>query len=162
MDDKKDNNFMINKLKKIKTISLHTGAPEKIILLKDGRLAFAFYDNLNSILIYNTNNYSIDLKIDNLDNRVTDLIQTYNGNIIISLITGFILVIKLTSTSYEIIQKIKAHDQTVKKTIEVKDRRLISCSEDKKIKIWKYNNNLYTLENILCLKKNMKEEIYID
>ena len=82
--------------------------------------------------------------------------QTKNGNIIASLSWGFILVIKLTSTSYEIIQKIKAHDKTVEKTIEIKDGRLISCAEDNKMKIWKYNNNKYILENILCLKKSKK------
>ena len=162
MINKKDNNFKINKLKKIKTFSLQVGAAEKILLLKDGRLAFAIYDGLNSILIYNTENYSIDLEIDNLDNKVKDLIQSKTGNIIISLISGFILVIKLTSTSYEIIQKINAHNQTLEKTIEIKDGRLISCSDDKKMKIWKYNNNQYILENILCLKMPMKEEVYID
>ena len=162
MDDKKDNNFKIYKSKKIKTFSLHSGAAEKIILLKDGRLAFVIYDSLNSILIYNTDSYSIDLKIDNLDNKVKDLIQTKTGNIIASLISGLILVIKLTSTSYEIIQKIKAHYQTLEKTIEIKDGRLISCAEDKKMKIWKYNNNQYILENVLCLKKPIKEEVYID
>ena len=155
-DDKKDNNFKIYKSKKIKTLSHQTGVVDKIILLKDGRLAFVIYDSLNSILIYNTDSYSIDLKIDNLDNKVKDLIQTKTGNIIVSLISGLILVIKLTSTSYEIIQIIKAHDETVEKTIETKDGRLISCAEDKKIKIWKCNNNQYVLDNILCLKKSKK------
>ena len=158
-DDKKDNNFKIYKSKKIKTIPHNTGVIDKIILLKDRRLAFAIYEypeNLNSILIYNTDNDSIDLKIDNLDSRVKDLMQTKNGNIIASLTLGFILVIKLTSTSYEIIQIIKAHDETVEKTIETKDGRLISCAEDKKIKIWKCNNNQYILDNILSLKKSKK------
>ena len=75
-DDKKDNNFKIYKSKKIKTIPHTTGVIDKIILLKDRRLAFAIYEypeNLNSILIYNTDNDSIDLKIDNLDSRVKDL-----------------------------------------------------------------------------------------
>ena len=162
MTDRKDNNFKIYNLKKIKTFSLQAGAAEKIILLKDGRLAFSIYNGLNSILIYNTDNYSIHLKIDNLDNRVKDLIQSKTGNIITSLISGFILVIKLTSTSYEIIQKINAHIQTLEKTIEIKDGRLISCSEDKTMKIWKYNNNQYILENVLCLKRTMKAEVYID
>jgi len=156
IDDKNDNNFKIHKSKKIKTISYHTGDVEKIILLKDGRLAFAFYDELASILIYNTDKYSIDLKIDKINKRITDLMQTKNGNIIASLTFGFILVIKLTSSSYEIIQKIKAHEETVEKTIEIKDGRLISCAEDNKMKIWKYNNNQYILENILCLKKSKK------
>ena len=162
MDDKKDNNFKIYKSKKIKTFSLQEGDAEKIIFLKDGRLAFAINDSLNSILIYNIDNYSIDLKIDNLDNRVKDLIQTKTGNIIISLNSGFILVIKLTSTSYEIIQKIEAHDQTVEKTIEIKDGRLISCSKDKKMKIWRYNNNQYILEKILCLERTMKNDFYVN
>ena len=157
--NKKDNNFKIYKSKKIKTLSHQKGVVDKIILLKDGRLAFAIFDDLDdltSILIYNTDNYSINLKIDNLDNRVKDLMQTKNGNIIASLTWRFILVIKLTSTSYEIIQIIKAHDETVKKTIEIKDGRLISCAKDKKMKIWKYNNNQYIFENMLCLKKSKK------
>ena len=162
MDDKKDNNFMINKSKKIKTISPHTGVAEKIILLKDGRLALSIYDNLISILIYNTDNYSIDLKIDNLDNSIEDLMQTKNGNIIVSLDSGLILVIKLTSTSYEIIQKIEAHDGTVEKIIEINDGRLISCARDRKMKIWKYNNNQYLLENILYLQKTKEKNFFRD
>jgi len=161
MDDKKDNNFKIYKSKKIKTISPHTGIVEKIILLKDGRLAFAIYHRPISILIYNADNFSIDLKIDNLDNSIEDLMQTKTGNIIASLLRGLILVIKLTSTSYEIIQKFRAHEETVEKTIEIKDGRLISCGGDKKMRIWKNNNNQYIYENILYLEKAMKEKSYI-
>ena len=98
------------------------------------------------------------MEIGNLDQRICDLIQTNNGNIIASFTRGFIFVFKLNSTSYELIQKIKAHDDAcdVEKTIEIKDGRLISCSNDNTIKIWKYNNNKYTLENILRAKKSKK------
>ena len=76
--------------------------------------------------------------------------QAKNGNIIASLTSGFILIIKLISISYKLIQKIKAHNnESVRKTIEIKDGRLISCGDDKTIKIWKFNNNKYILENTL-------------
>ena len=161
MDDKKDKNFKIYKSKKINTISGLTGVVKKIILLKDGRLAFAINDRIISILIYNIDNYSVDLKIDNLYYKIEYLMQTKNGNIIASLRLGLILVIKLTSTSYEIIQKIEAHDGTVEKIIEIKDGRLISCARDRKMKIWKYNTNQYIYENMLYLEKSENEKSYI-
>ena len=108
MDDKKDNNYKIYKPQKIKVLSLHEGVAKKIILLKDGKFAFAIYedDDLISILIYNMDYYSTDLEIDNLDNVLTDLMQIKNNNIIVSLISDFILIIKLDSTSYKIILKL--------------------------------------------------------
>ena len=104
----KKNNYKIYKPKKIKILSLQEGFTEKVILLKDGKLAFAIYDDddLISILIYNMDNYSTDLEIDNLDNVLTDLMQIKNNNIIVSLISDFILIIKLDSTSYKIILKL--------------------------------------------------------
>ena len=63
--------------------------------------------------------------------------------------SGYILILQLTSTSIKIMQKIIAHKACVRKTIEIKDGRLISCSWDKTIKIWKFDNNQYILENTL-------------
>ena len=161
-DAKIDNTFKIYKSKIIKTFSYSSGIIEKIVLLKDGRLALSSSSKSNeyiySILICDMINYSIDIEIGNLNHRVFDLMQINNGNIIASLTWGFILVFKINSNSYELIQKIKAHDDacTVEKTIEIKDGRLISCSKDCTIKIWKYNNKKYILENQLRAKKRKK------
>ena len=140
-------NFKIYESKISNTLSHHSGAVNQIILLKDGRLASSSNDK--KIIIYNKENYSIELKIDKFDSEVSNIIQINNGNIIASLTSGFIYILKLASTSYEIIQKIQAHGSCVRKTIEIKDGRLISCSDDKTIKIWKLNNNQYILENTL-------------
>jgi len=140
-------NFKIYKSKIINTLSNHSDAVNQIILLKDGRIASSSNDK--SILIYNKENYSIELKIDNFDSIVFNIIQASNDYIIASLTSGFIIILKLNSTSYEIKQKIQAHNNYIRKTIEMKDGKLISCSDDKTIKIWKLSNNQYILENTL-------------
>ena len=97
-DNKKYNTFKIYKSKIIKTFSYRSAIIKKILLLKDGRLALSSFYKSNeyiySILIYDIDSYSIDLEICNLTQRVCDLMQTNNGNIISSLTRGFIFVFK--------------------------------------------------------------------
>ncbi len=141
------NKFQILESKILNKLVKHKSAVNHIILLEDGRIASSSNDN--TILIYNKDNNKIELKIENKE-YIFYIIQAVNGYIIASETTGSILIYKLTSlTSYELIQKIKAHNGYVRKTIEIEDRRLISCSDDKTIKIWKFNNNQYILENTL-------------
>ena len=95
------NNFKIHQSTISNTLTHHTDAVNQIILLKDGRIASSSNDH--NILIYNKENYSIELKIDKLDNIVFNILQINNGNIIASLTSGFIYNLKLTSNSYEIL-----------------------------------------------------------
>jgi WD40 repeat protein len=146
-DNFQKNKFQILESKILNKLAEHKSDVNHIILLEDGRIASSSNDN--TILIYNKDNNKIELKIENED-TIFYIIQAVNGYIIASETTGSILIYKLTSlTSFELIQKIKAHNGYVRKTIEIEDRRLISCSDDKSIKIWKFIDNQYILENTL-------------
>ena len=146
--------FNISESKISNTLTVHKGEVNQIILLKDRRIASSSNDR--SIIIYNKENYTVELKIDNLEKEVFNIMQANNGYIIATLTSGSILIFKLTSlTSYELIQKIMAHNGYVRKMLELEDNKFISCSDDKTIKIWKFNDNQLMLENTL----NNKDKI---
>ena len=129
------------------TLNYHTDSVNQIILLQDERIASCSEDK--SIIIYNKEDYSIQLQI-NLDGYIYNIIQGNNGYIFASIAGGIISIIKLTSlNSYEIIQNFKPHNKRVNKIIELKDGRYVSCSSDKTIKIWTFNNNELILDNTL-------------
>ena len=139
-------NILNNKISN--TLNYHKDAVNQIILLKDGRIASSSNDK--SIIIYNKEDYSIQLQIKNLDSYVYNIIQGSNDYIFASIENGTISIFKLTSlTSYQNIQNIKAHNNHVRKIIELKDGRYVSCSYDKTIKIWKFNNNELILDKTL-------------
>ena len=76
--------------------------------------------------------------------------QANNDYIFASFYSGNISIIKLTSlTSYQIIQNINAHKEIVRKIIELKDGRFVSCSQDKTIKIWKFINDELIIDKII-------------
>ena len=140
--------FNISESKISNTLTEHKGEVNQIILLKDRRIASSSNDR--SIIIYNKENYTVELKIDHLEKEVFNIMQANNGYIIATLTSGSILIFKLTSlTSYELIQKIMAHNGYVRKMLELEDNKFISCSDDKTIEIWKFNDNQLMLENTL-------------
>ena len=76
--------------------------------------------------------------------------QGSNDYIFASLYSGNISFFKLNpNNSHLNIQNIKAHKEIVRKIIELKDGRYVSCSDDKTIKIWKFNNNELKLNKTL-------------
>ena len=145
--------------------NFHSDYINQIILLKDGRIASSSNDK--SIIIYNKINYSIQLQIKNLDDCVYNIIQGSNDNIYASIGNGTISIFKLTSlTTYEKIQTFKIHNDKVRKIIELKDGRFASCSKDKTIQIWEFNNNeliIYHIFNqdnsISCILESNENEI---
>ena len=73
-------NILNNKISN--TLNYHTNWVNQIILLKDGRIASSSDDK--SIIIYNKEDYSIQLKIKNLDDSVFNIIQGSNDYICIN------------------------------------------------------------------------------
>ena len=144
------------------SLSYHKDSVNQIILLKDGRIASSSNDK--SIIIYNKEDLSIQLQInfedinkfkkENDDNCVLNIMQGSNDYIFVSLYSGKIVIIKLTSlTSYTIIQNFNAHNDILRKIIELKDGRYASCSADKTIKIWKFINNELILDTTISTDK---------
>ena len=76
--------------------------------------------------------------------------QGSNDYIFASLYSGNISFFKLnTNNSHPNIQNINAHKDKVRKIIELKDGRYVSCSGDKTIKIWKFINNELISDKII-------------
>ena len=127
-------------------------------MLKDGRIASCSNDK--SIIIYDEEDFTVQLKIEFKDennnsnekdnNCILNIMQANNDYIFASFYSGNISIIKLTSlTSYQIIQNINAHKEIVRKIIELKDGRFVSCSQDKTIKIWKFINDELIIDKII-------------
>ena len=142
---------------KSKTLNYHSDVVNQIILLKDGRIASSSNDK--SIIIYNQEDFSVQLQIKNFDSEVLNIMQGSNDYIFASLYSGNISFFKLNPNNSNLnIQNIKAHKDIVRKIIELKDGRYVSCSEDKTIKIWKFINNNLILDrtiNVDSLKKGV-------
>ena len=152
-------NILNNKISN--TLNHHTNYINQIILLQDGRFASSSSDN--SIIIYNKENYSIQLQIQNLISCVYNIFQSNNGYIFALISNGTISIFKLISlNSYQNIQNIKAHNYSVRKIIELKNGRYISCSFDKTIKIWKFNNNELLLDKIINQDNEISNIIEIE
>ena len=141
-------NINVLKYEIYKTLNYHKDSVNQIILLKDGRIASSSNDE--SILIYDKEMNDIQISIDNLESNVLNIMESNEGYIFASLYSGSILIFKLNSLkSYQLIQNIKGHKNCVKKIIQIKDGRFISCSSDKTIKIWKFLNEQLTLDHTL-------------
>ena len=150
--------FKFTKNDIFKILNYHSDIINQIILLKDGRIASCSNDK--SIIIYNKEDFNVQLKIEFKDennnsnekdnNCILNIMQANNDYIFASFYSGNISIIKLTSlTSYQIIQNINAHKEIVRKIIELKDGRFVSCSQDKTIKIWKFINDELIIDKII-------------
>ncbi len=139
--------IQIYNLIKSQTLDNHKETVNQIILLKDGRIASSSDDK--SILIYNKEMDKVELTI-NLDDKVYNIMQSNDGYIFATLESGSISIIKLDSlNSYQLIESVKEHQDSVNKIIQIKDGRFISCSNDKTIKIWEFLNEKLILNKTL-------------
>ena len=92
------------------------------------------------MLIYNKDNYNSEIII--IINEYNNLsyyhYQLSNSNLLICF-NHTIIILKINEdNSYNIIHKLKGHLWQIFKSIELKNKLIISCSQDKTIKFWKY------------------------
>ena len=105
----------------------------------------AISQNNNSIDIYNLETMKAKLVINVLKGKCNHLINLKKDLICSSSSDFTIKIIKLieNNTQFELIQNLNLHKGSVNMTILSKKGNLISCSNDKTIIIWKYENDKY-------------------
>ena len=109
-------------------------------VLNDKRLAVGGESSI--LYIISKNDYNIDLQINNNKENLYKINQLKNNDIILAFNSGDMTIINVNQNNYKIIQKFeKAHNDDIYNIIELKNSKdLISCSLDKSLKIWSYDN----------------------
>ncbi len=109
-------------------------------VLTDKRLAVGGQSSI--LYIISKSNYDIDLQINFNKENLYKINQLKNNNIILAFSSGDMMIININQNDYKIIQKFeKAHNDDIYNIIELKNLKdLISCSLDKSLKIWSYDN----------------------
>ena len=149
--------FFISEIKKIEnditnniqncynTLNFHKYNIEHLTLLKDGRLSSCSSDK--SIIIYSKEFIPV-IKIED-DQEIYFHTQLKNGHILSTNYKGIMKIIKLKEYSYDIIQVLTDHENSIKKVLEMKNGKLISCSRDGTLKIWKKDFDKYSCERTI-------------
>ena len=144
---KKDNNIYNNfdiKLKDnpIHELKYHTSYVYCLTVLKNGRLVSGGRDN--SIIIYNKNTYKPDLIIKEQNNSIYCLTTLSSGILASCSRDNTIKLFNIKDNEYNVLQTLNYHKGSVRKIIELKNKSLVSCSNDKSIIFYnKDNNNEY-------------------
>ena len=124
-----------------------------ILILKDGRLSSSAEDN-SGIYIYDKNFQTEMIIFMPRKHELTEVnyyIQSKNLNII-ACFAFYIQIVKLeTNNKYSYVQLLDNHLKTTLKVIELQNNKLISCSIDMSVIIWKINENNGKYEKINCL-----------
>ena len=111
----------------------------------------------NSLNIYKSNTFELQLKIKEHSSAIISFTQISDGRIITCSDDYTMKIIKLLEENkYQIDQELKEHSNYVYKVIEIKENELISISNDKTMKIWKLNNEnkFYCIKTITFSNNN--------
>lgn len=121
--------------------------PPKRILKSDNKIT-AIQTNLDETKLYvanskgdffviNLSNYSDIINIPTSENIITSIQVTGKNEVVAGTNNGKMLIIK----DYKIINNLYAHNSKISEfAFDTNNKRLISCSFDKKIKIWNYSD----------------------
>ena len=142
------NDFNIKLKEPIHILNNHKGKVKCLSILKDGRLVSGSNDK--SIIIYNKMTYQPDLIIKEHKNDA-NYHTTLNSGILASCsYDKTIKLFNIKDNKYEILQTLNYHTDWIFKIIELKNKELVSCSDDKSIIFYnKDNNNNYIKDYIL-------------
>lgn len=152
-NDQKSSPFIPSKLQIIKDIETKSGI-NSLCFLKDGRLISG--DVNGNMEIYRLKTYEPYITIRN-SNFIGVL---RNGNIATSDFANIfgnassdfdanIKIYEIGENDYKLIHTLKGHTNAVNKLIELEDGKLVSCSNDKTIKIWDDTNNYESVQTLL-------------
>ena len=141
--------FNIQYKQPIHKLKFHTQYLHSLTVLNDGRLVSGSNDW--SIIIYNKLTYEPDLTIKEHNESVCYVIQLSSGELVTC--SKDLIIFKIRGLQYEVLQRIKIitnKEYEVLKLIELKNKNLVSCSNDSSI-------IFYNKED---LKYKIKDKIY--
>ena len=96
--------------------------------MNDGRLVSGSRDN--SIIIYNKETYKPDIIIKEHNYYVNCITQLSSGILASCSDDNTIKLFNIKGNEYEVLQILIYHTEPVYKTIELKNKTLVSCSDD--------------------------------
>ena len=122
------NNFNIKLKEPIHTLNNHKGDIRGLSILKDGRIVSGSEDK--SIIIYNKITYQPDLIINEHNDKISYITTLSSGILASCSKDKKIKLFSIKDNQYKILQTLNYHTDLVLKLIELKNKSLISCSED--------------------------------
>jgi len=128
---KKDNiynNFDIKLKEPIYILNLHKDTVYCFTILKDGRLASGSYDS--RIIIYNKKTYQLDFEIKEHRGAINCIITLSSGILASCSWDSSIKLFNIIGNEKKIMQTLNYHTDEVFKIIELKNKTLVSCSND--------------------------------
>ena len=159
-----NNNYNISLKNSIHILNYHTDSIYCLSVLNDGRLASGSKDN--TIIIYNKITYQPDLIIKEHEDSVCCIIQLSSGILATCSLDKTIKLFNIKGNNYNIIQTLNDHTNYVYKIIEIENKYLISCFDDKSIIFYLKDNNKYkkdyqisTNDKCYCIGKIKENEI---
>ena len=140
------NDFNIALKESIHQLNYHTHYVYCSTLLRDGRFATCSLDH--SIIIYNDKTFKPDITIKEHDSHVyciiqLSIIQLRFGILVSGSNDKTIKLYDINGNEYKVIQTLTYHTSEVKKIIELKNNKLVSCSADESIIFYFKDNNEY-------------------
>ena len=146
---------LLNSINEMKTIQTNLSNINSVILLKDGRIAVA---NDKMIKLYNSQNETYELTIEDKNGTIYDLIQMDDGQLLTSSENYSIKVWIKTGFSFRMKKKIEgAHSKKINKLLLLNDSTIASCSDDSNIKIW--NDSFPSTKPLLTFYNGDNEDI---
>ena len=140
-NDNTYNNFNIQLKEPIHKLNYHTNWIRCSTVLKDGRFVTGSDDH--SIIIYNNKTFKPDLIIKEHNDHVYCIIQLSSGIIASGSNDSTIKLYNINGNEYKVIQTLTYHTAGINKIIELKNKKLVSCSGDKSIIFYFQDNNEY-------------------
>ena len=135
-------NFNVISKQLILKLNYHTKDVCCLCILDDGRLVTGSDDS--KIIIYNKITYKPDLIIKEHNKYINCIIKLYLNILASCSSDNTIKLFKINDNYYEILQTLDYHSDIVYKIIEIRNKNLASCSDDKSIIFYyKDNNNKY-------------------
>ena len=167
--DDEENNIIIYSLPNldiIKKISGHFGSVSAINEIEiDSKTYLLTGADDKSIKIWNEKNFECELTIREHEQRITKIIPLKDTCTIASSswdrTIKIIDLYELNDKKYKIIGTLEGHKKDIKSIIQIKDGRLLSCSGDKKMKIWDIKNEecIDEFENVFISTNNSLLEL---